>query len=177
MSFVFWEILIPLIIAFLIGLLFGWLWWGWRRTKIGYSEWEIMRQKAGRASTIEAETELAEVRAERDQLRAEIDDHVCEVAEASLGTAVLGLSAAATAAEVADENHPYGEGSHAPLADPKAMPDGYTIKGNADSMFYHRPDSRSYSVTIAEVWFDTAERAEANGFGLAKSHPKDPEDS
>jgi hypothetical protein len=53
-----------------------------------------------------------------------------------------------------------------------SMPDGYPIKGNADSMPYHRSDSRSYGVTIAEVWFDTPERAEAAGFTLAKTHPK-----
>ena len=67
--------------------------------------------------------------------------------------------------------HPFGEGSHAPLPDNSA-PAGYTIKGNEDSMLYHRTDSRSYKVTVAEVWFDTPERAEAAGFKLAGSHPK-----
>lgn len=214
MSFVLLEILIPLIIAFLLGLLFGWFMWGWRRTKISYTEWETMRQKANRSSSVEAEGELAELRADRDRLQGEIDSHVCEVATADtggadLGTGVLGLSGAAAVAaategesdaEVAPDGadgtdgessnassddeasdaeagdgdvHPYGEGSHAPLSDPKAQPEGYDIKGNADSMLYHRTDSRSYKVTIAEVWFDTAERAEAAGFGLANSHPKD----
>ena len=65
---------------------------------------------------------------------------------------------------------PYGPGSHGPLPD-NSTPSGYTIKGNADSMLYHRTDSRSYGVTIAEVWFDTAERAEAAGFTLANTHP------
>jgi len=65
---------------------------------------------------------------------------------------------------------PYGEGSHAPLPDNSA-PEGFTIKGNADSMLYHRPDSRSYSVTVAEVWFDSPSRAEAAGFSLANTHP------
>jgi len=51
------------------------------------------------------------------------------------------------------------------------MPAGFPIKGNADSMLYHRTDSRSYGVTVAEVWFDTPEQAEAAGFALAKSHP------
>ena len=68
------------------------------------------------------------------------------------------------------EPGPYGEGSHAPLPD-DAAPAGFPIKGNADSMLYHRPDSRSYSVTRAEVWFDTPERAEAAGFRLANTHP------
>jgi F-type H+-transporting ATPase subunit gamma len=65
---------------------------------------------------------------------------------------------------------PYGEGSHAPLPD-DSPPPGFTIKGNADSMLYHRPDSRSYSATVAEVWFNSAEAAEAAGFRLAKTHP------
>ncbi|MEZ5245281.1 MAG: F0F1 ATP synthase subunit gamma [Acidimicrobiales bacterium] len=68
------------------------------------------------------------------------------------------------------EPGPYGVGSAAPLPDNSA-PAGFTIKGNADSMLYHRPDSRSYSVTKAEVWFDSAERAEAAGFTLANTHP------
>jgi len=67
--------------------------------------------------------------------------------------------------------HPHGEGSRAPLAD-GSMPSGFPIKGNADSMKYHRTDSHSYDATVAEVWFDTAERAEAAGFALAGSHPK-----
>ena len=69
-----------------------------------------------------------------------------------------------------DELHPHGEGSHAPLEDGSA-PEGYTIKGNMDSLLYHRPDSRSYDVTVAEVWFDSTEAAEAAGFGLADTHP------
>jgi F-type H+-transporting ATPase subunit gamma len=68
------------------------------------------------------------------------------------------------------EAGPYGVGSAAALPDNSA-PAGFTIKGNADSMLYHRPDSRSYSVTRAEVWFDSAERAEAAGFTLANTHP------
>jgi large subunit ribosomal protein L22 len=43
-------------------------------------------------------------------------------------------------------------------------PDSHPIKGNADSMLYHTPDSRYYKVTRAEVWFDTVENAEAAGF-------------
>ena len=44
------------------------------------------------------------------------------------------------------------------------MPDGFEIKGNANSMKYHTPDSPYYDITIADVWFDTAESAEAAGF-------------
>ena len=58
---------------------------------------------------------------------------------------------------------PHGEGSHAPL-DGDAMPEGYEIKGNAQSMLFHTPDSRYYKATKAEVWFDTEESAIAAGF-------------
>jgi large subunit ribosomal protein L22 len=55
-------------------------------------------------------------------------------------------------------------------------PDTHPIKGNADSMLYHTPDSRYYKVTKAEVWFDTEENAEAAGFakpGTATPTDKD----
>ncbi len=88
---------------------------------------------------------------------------------ASDPAASTAASPMSTATAVAEPG-PYGAGSHAPLPDNSAPP-GFTIKGNADSMLYHRPDSRSYKVTIAEVWFDSPERAEAAGFRLANTHP------
>ncbi len=48
-------------------------------------------------------------------------------------------------------------------------PAGYEIKGNKDSMKYHAPGGRWYDATIAEVWFKTAEDAEAAGFVKAGS--------
>jgi large subunit ribosomal protein L17 len=67
------------------------------------------------------------------------------------------------------EDAPYGEGSHAPLEDPDEAPEGFEIKGNADSMLYHVPDSPFYERTVAEVWFKTPEAAEAAGFQLPPS--------
>jgi len=67
-----------------------------------------------------------------------------------------------------EDRAPYGAGSHAPLED-GSEPAGYPIKGNADSMLYHVPDSSHYERTIAEVWFATAEAAEAAGFSLPPS--------
>jgi large subunit ribosomal protein L22 len=58
---------------------------------------------------------------------------------------------------------PHGEGSHAPLDDGE-MPEGFPIKGNAQSMLFHTPDSRYYKATKAEVWFDTEESAVSAGF-------------
>lgn len=60
---------------------------------------------------------------------------------------------------------PYGDGSHALIdGDPDQMPDGFPIKGNANSKLYHNEESSFYGRTKAEVWFATDEAAEAAGF-------------
>jgi large subunit ribosomal protein L17 len=69
----------------------------------------------------------------------------------------------------ATDEAPYGAGSHAPLDDPDEAPDGFPVKGNADSMLYHVPGSSHYGQTVAEVWFSDAEAAEAAGFQLPAS--------
>ena len=77
-----------------------------------------------------------------------------------------------TSAETATEESaeaPYGEGSHAPLDDPAQAPEGFEIKGNADSMLYHVPGSSHYDRTVAEVWFASEEAAEAAGFAKPAS--------
>lgn len=97
---------------------------------------------------------------------------------AALGFAAVGQSSdQADGGEAAgvDEAAPYGAGSAAPLDDDSA-PEGFTIKGNKDSMLYHTPASRWYEQTVAEVWFDTEEAAVAAGFrapGAAASEKKD----
>ena len=73
----------------------------------------------------------------------------------------------------ASDQSPHGEGSHAPLDDVDEMPEGYPIKGNAQSMLYHEPDTRYYGATKAEVWFDSAESAEAAGFSKPGAATKD----
>ena len=57
----------------------------------------------------------------------------------------------------------YGPGSADP-ADDGSGPAGYPIKGNADSMLFHTPNSVFYNVTKAEVWFDSEDAARAAGF-------------
>ena len=68
----------------------------------------------------------------------------------------------------------YGPDSAAALEDGSA-PAGFDIKGNADSMKYHQPGGQWYDATIAEVWFRTADAAEAAGFTEA-GHTQDSED-
>ena len=63
----------------------------------------------------------------------------------------------------ASDDAPYGKGSHAALED-GSQPEGFDIKGNADSMLYHVPGSSFYDRTVAEVWFARAADAEKAGF-------------
>ncbi len=47
--------------------------------------------------------------------------------------------------------------------------EAYTVKGNMDSMKFHEPDGQWFEQTHAEVWFRSAEDAEAAGFTKAGS--------
>ena len=74
----------------------------------------------------------------------------------------------------ADDEPAIPKGAHAATEDGEA-PRGYKIKGNADSGLYHVPGSAFYDRTVAELWFKTAEDAEAAGFQLPPSQ-RDKED-
>ena len=76
-----------------------------------------------------------------------------KAAPAAKAPAAEATAAATTAAD-------YGPGSYRGATPPA----GYDIKGNEDSMKYHTTDSPWYDRTIAEVWFNSAEAAEAAGF-------------
>ncbi len=58
---------------------------------------------------------------------------------------------------------PY-DGSHVPLEDESQAPEGFPIKGNEGSKKFHQPDGQWFEQTTAEVWFASAEAAEAAGF-------------
>lgn len=77
---------------------------------------------------------------------------------------------AAPAADAAETELPAG--AHAPLEDPNEAPEGFPIKGNANSKKYHVPGSSFYDRTIAEIWFATEEDAEAAGYEKPKSQQK-----
>ncbi|TWP35571.1 30S ribosomal protein S16 [Leekyejoonella antrihumi] len=68
----------------------------------------------------------------------------------------------------------YGPDSAAPLAD-GASPDPktFTVKGNKDSMKFHTTESQWYESTVAEVWFKSAEAAEAAGFAAPGAKSED----
>jgi large subunit ribosomal protein L4 len=71
-------------------------------------------------------------------------------------------------AEIAPAGADLPKGAVAATEDGSA-PKGYEIKGNADSGLYHVPGSAFYDRTVAELWFATAEDAEAAGFQLPPS--------
>jgi large subunit ribosomal protein L4 len=71
----------------------------------------------------------------------------------------------------AETDGPQWAGSVQAFADGFEPPE-YPIKGNADSMLYHTPESPFYDRTVAEVWFDTEESAEAAGFSKPPSQQK-----
>jgi large subunit ribosomal protein L22 len=50
-----------------------------------------------------------------------------------------------------------------------SAPEGYTVKGNADSGYYHPEGTRFFNQTDAEFWFRDAADAEAAGFELPPS--------
>lgn len=62
-----------------------------------------------------------------------------------------------------DPPAPHGPGSSKPNAN-GAGPQGWTVKGNEESKLYHSPESPSFGVTRAEVWFRDVDTAEAAGF-------------
>ena len=77
--------------------------------------------------------------------------------------------------EPQDETTEDAPSGSAPANEDGSAPEGFEIKGNADSMLYHLPGSRFYEQTVAEIWFATAEDAEAAGYQLPPSQREDDE--
>jgi small subunit ribosomal protein S3 len=94
------------------------------------------------------------------------EDEKAEVVEESADTA-----SAEAAKDTASEQVAEADSAQGPFRG-KEPPEGFVIKGNEDSMLYHRPDSSMYGRTKAEVWFKSEEDAVAAGFKLAGTHPK-----
>ncbi len=62
-----------------------------------------------------------------------------------------------------EDEAPYGPGSQGPTPDGSA-PEGFKIKGNANSMKYHQRGGQWYEQTEPEAWFATVGDAERAGF-------------
>ncbi len=92
----------------------------------------------------------------------------------TLASAAPAVAAADEAPEAGAAEGPYGPDSAEPLADGSG-PQGYPVKGNKDSMKFHAPDGQWYEQTVAEVYFTTAEAAQAAGFVEAGTKAETPD--
>ena len=129
------------------------------------AEWErelLTTSDAPAAPADDAADASAEATAEAPAEEAPAAEAAVVEPEAEVVEPVETVEAPATeapAAEVAD----VPAGSHASLED-GSQPEGFAIKGNAQSQKFHQPGGRWYDQTVAELWFDTPESAEAAGF-------------
>ena len=74
---VLWEIIVPLIIAFLLGWLgLGWLTWRWRHTEVSMDEWDDI---TSRSTT--AEAQLMQLQRERTDLDSQVRALAAELDE------------------------------------------------------------------------------------------------
>lgn len=141
------------------------------------------RVAASRGEDAEAETEADDVVASEENAA----DGAAEATAAAATTAAVAADAPEGESEATSESvdsdgdgeanatdeSPYGDGSHALIDDdPDQMPEGFPVKGNADSKLYHNEDSPFYGRTKAEVWFANDDAAEAAGFSKPESQQK-----
>jgi large subunit ribosomal protein L22 len=154
-----------------------------RRQRVERSRRRAEAAKAG-VDAVEADESVEDAIDEAEDAAIEADEAVDTDAA---GDDVIEVQAFAEVSEedAADEgaDEPAAEGFAAseyaggvlPDADGNG-PDTHPIKGNADSMLYHTPDSRYYAVTKAEVWFDNEASAEAAGFSAPATTTQSEED-
>ncbi len=114
------------------------------------------------ATTVEEADELEEADEVEEAPVEEVEDEISVMDDPSADSDADGV------ANPEDET-PFGPGSAHPLEDGSAPSPDYVVKGNADSMLYHPPESPFYGRTKAEVWFASAKAAEAAGFSLPQS--------
>ena len=131
--------------------------------KAGFLRWDATGDRAATLAPAAAEAVITEHHVEAETIIKEVHS----AGDDSLVVVESGSPAADSAARftaVAEPSEtPFGTGSARAGADGSG-PAGWLIKGNADSMLYHGPDSPAYEQTIAEVWFADEATAKAAGF-------------
>ena len=135
---------------------------------------ELVREPVAKKATVK-EAEAATKRASKDDSAKR--KAVQEEAKAAAAETQAAEEAAAADETTADETTAVElpAGAVAATEDGSA-PEGYTVKGNADSGKYHVEGSQWYDQTNAEFWFADAEAAEAAGFEPAGGAEKQVED-
>lgn len=121
---------------------------------------ELVREPIAQKATVK-EAEAATKRAAKDAKKAEKPAKDEEVVAVEVEP-----TEPTEATEVAAE---LPQGAVAANEDGSSPDEAYTIKGNLNSMKYHEPDGQWFEQTVAEVWFQSAEDAEAAGFTKAGS--------
>jgi large subunit ribosomal protein L17 len=114
---------------------------------------ELVREPLAKKATVK-EAEAATKRAAKDAKKAEKpakDEEIVEVEVEETEAAAVEIP----------------EGAVAANEDGSSPDEAYTVKGNTNSMKYHEPDGQWFEQTVAEVWFQSAEAAEAAGFTKA----------
>ena len=124
---------------------------------------ELVREplSAKKATVKEAEAATKRAAKQSEAKKAAAATKAAEDAEAAEATEATEATEAASVVELP-------EGAVASNEDGSA-PEGYTVKGNADSGLYHEPDGQWFDQTDAEFWFKSAEDAEKAGFKKAGS--------
>jgi large subunit ribosomal protein L17 len=121
---------------------------------------ELVREPLSAKKATVKEAEAATKRAAKDA--------AAKQTKAEAATESTVESATATETPTPSDDVELPAGAIAALEDGSA-PEGYTVKGNADSGLYHEPDGQWYDQTVAELWFKSAADAEAAGFSKAGS--------
>lgn len=121
---------------------------------------QAAQQSPGAQSVSEPEAESVE-----SVESVETDESAAEPVESA--GAVAGYAVERESVTPSDGSDPmaarFGDGAASPTGDGSA-PAGYAIKGNADSMLFHTPDSPRYAATRPAVWFRDEAAAVAAGF-------------
>jgi large subunit ribosomal protein L22 len=128
---------------------------------------ERSRQRAAAARDGVVGTDDTIADDEVDDTDLEADESVADDVEVEIETDEETVADEGTVAdeEAAPAGIKAGEYPGSVLPDDEGnAPEGFEIKGNAQSRLYHTPDSRYYKATKAEVYFDSVESAEAAGF-------------
>ena len=131
---------------------------------------ELVREPVAKKATVK-EAEGATKRAAKESKAA--DEAKAAEATESTESDELTLDDAATDAEATEATAAVElpQGAVAPTEDGSA-PEGYSVKGNADSGKYHVEGSQWYDQTEAEFWFASADDAKAAGFEPAGGEAK-----
>ena len=141
---------------------------------------ELVREPVAKKATVK-EAEAATRRAAKDSAK---DAKKAEKPEKSAKKSTKDVEEPTASEELTLDDHATDEAATAAAGalelpegavaaqEDGSAPEGYEVKGNANSGLYHVPGSQWYDATDAEFWFASAEDAEKAGFKPAGGEEK-----